>query len=159
MYNFPCVLKIYITYVKHYNFSFITLFSLLFLRDRHFCTKIFFNINTFINFPQESQNTGVWQACFFRNQTILSVGMKEGGGRYQLGSNDDARRNPCRWRRRARELREDATKKGAQSRAANEHPRTSSRPVVSVSAGRRRPKVAVADGRERTRGRQDQDRR
>lgn len=71
-----------------------------------------------------------------------------------MGSNDDARRNPSRSRRKGRELREDASKKGAQSRAANEHPRTSSRPVVSVSAGRRRPKVAVADGRERTRGRQ-----
>lgn len=59
------------------------------------------------------------------------------------GSNNDARRNPFRPRRRG------GSCGSAVARGERAPPHAAA--PSSVSAGRRRPKVAVADGRERTR--------
>lgn len=71
--HFSCVLKIYVIHQGLQFFIYYTN-SLIFKRSA-FLIKIPYAIRTLINFPQESQNTGAWQECLFRNQTISSAGL------------------------------------------------------------------------------------
>lgn len=125
------------------------------LQDLRLCTKIPFDINTLINLPQESQNTGAWQECLFRNQTISLVGGRREGDDIGWGLIRRAAQPFSTTASQGRESRENTSEKGAQSRAANEHPRTQpprrqSRPVDDGRKSR-----SQMDERERDEGAAD----